>query len=226
MEKANTFLIIEDHPQISNSYMSAMECVTARNKSLKFNKKGIAKNCDEAYELIHILSKSGGVDLIFLDIHLPPSKNHKILSGEDLGLLIRNVLPKSKIIVSTMYNDNYRIYNIYKSISPEGFLVKNDLNEDVLVDAIEKSIKFPPYHSHSVRSSIGRQMPNLKMIDEFDRKLLYELSRGAKMKNLPNLIPMSLPGIEKRKRHLKILFNVQDLDDRSLIQEAKDRGFI
>ena len=125
-----------------------------------------------------------------------------------------------------MYNDNYRIYNIYKSISPEGFLVKNDLNEDVLVDAIEKSIKFPPYHSHSVRSSIGRQMPNLKMIDEFDRKLLYELSRGAKMKNLPNLIPMSLPGIEKRKRHLKILFNVQDLDDRSLIQEAKDRGFI
>ena len=46
------------------------------------------------------------------------------------------------------------------------------------------------------------------------------------MKNLPNVIPMSLPGLEKRKRHLKILFDVQHLDDRSLIQAAKDRGFI
>ena len=55
---------------------------------------------------------------------------------------------------------------------------------------------------------------------------MYELSRGVKMKDLPDIIPMSMAGLEKRKRHLKVIFNVAQKADRFLILVAKEKGFI
>ena len=61
---------------------------------------------------------------MFLDISVPPSKDKKLLSGEDVGLMINRVFPSSKIIVSTTFNDNYRIQSILKNMNPDGFLIK------------------------------------------------------------------------------------------------------
>ena len=52
------------------------------------------------------------------------------------------------------------------------------------------------------------------------------MSIGTKMKSLPNIIPMSMAGLEKRKKHLKEIFDVKDNDDRELILKAKEKGFI
>lgn len=226
MKKTYSFLIIEDHPIISNSYVSALDSIHLKNENLNFEKFGIAKNCDESYSAIKDAEKSKGVDIIFLDIQIPPSQDGKIISGEDLGLLIREKLPKSKIIVSTMYNDNYRIFNIVHTVDPDGFLVKNDLNSQVLVEAIEKVISSPPYYSPTVLSSLRTQAINKEVVDDHDRRMLYELSRGVKMKDLPKIIPMSLAGLEKRKRRLKEIFNIRQKDDRVLILVAKEKGFI
>ena len=46
------------------------------------------------------------------------------------------------------------------------------------------------------------------------------------MKDLPGIIPMSMPGLERRKKQLKKLFEVKDNDDRELILKAKEKGFI
>ncbi len=69
-------------------------------------------------------------------------------------------------------------------------------------------------------------MATRDVIDENDRKMLYELSRGAKMKDLPDIIPLSLAALEKRKRHLKEIFNVEQMEDRFLILAAKEKVFI
>ena len=63
-------------------------------------------------------------------------------------------------------------------------------------------------------------------IDEIDRKLLYELSIGTKMVELPAILLLSKAGVEKRKRNLKVLLEVDDLSDRELILNAKQRGFL
>ena len=63
-------------------------------------------------------------------------------------------------------------------------------------------------------------------LDKIDRQLLYEMSIGTKMKELPTIIPMSMAGIEKRKKHLKVIFEVDENDDRELILKAKEKGFI
>ena len=83
-----------------------------------------------------------------------------------------------------------------------------------------------PYYSKSVLELFRKQLSTDYRLDKIDRQLLYEMSIGTKMKDFPKIIPMSMAGLEKRKKHLKILFKVKDNDDRELILKAKEKGFI
>ena len=185
-----------------------------------------AQNSDIALQKIDLASKSDGFDIIFLDIKLPPSDDGKILSGEDIGVKINQLLPNSKIIISTTFNDNYRVQSILKSVNPDGFLIKNDVDTDELIEAIKTVIFDPPYYSKSVIKLLRKQISSDFLLDKIDRQLLHELSIGTKMKDLPDVLPMSMAGIEKRKRQLKEIFNVQENEDRELILKAKEKGFI
>ncbi|PKQ45972.1 response regulator [Confluentibacter flavum] len=223
----NTYhvLIIEDHPLITEAYKKAFSQISLKNPKLNF-KISTANNCDAAYLKINEASKQQGLDIILLDIKLPPSKEGILLSGEDLGLKIIELLPNSKIIVSTTFNDNYRINSIFKSLNPEGFLIKNDLNPNELVLAMESIIEGNPYYSKSVIELMRKLTSNDFLIDAIDRKLLYELSKGTKMSQLPDIIPLSISALEKRKRVLKEIFNLTDKEDRDLFRIAEEKGFI
>ena len=163
---------------------------------------------------------------VFLDISLPPSTDGTILSGEDLGIQIRQLIPKTRIIIATTYNDNYRIQIFLQSVNPDGLLIKNDINKEELITAIKTVLSNPPYYSKTVLNVMRKQITGDYMLDKIDRQLLHELSKGTKMNELPNIIPMSLAGLEKRKRNLKVIFNIPDEDDRVLLQIARTKGFI
>ena len=218
-------LIIDDHPIIADAYKSAFEFISSENSKVNFE-ISIATNCDEAIEKIKDAAKKNGIDIVFLDISLPPSADGEYLSGEDLGIAIKKLLPKCKIVVSTTFNDNYRIQTILKNVNPDGFLIKNDVNKDELVFAIKTLLDGSPYYSKSVLELFRKQASIDYKIDKIDRQLLYEMSIGTKMKDLPGIIPMSMPGLERRKKQLKKLFEVKDNDDRELILKAKEKGFI
>ena len=219
-------LIIDDHPLITNAYNTAFNYYSRQNESITFYIQ-TAQNCDIAFELINEFStKEKKLDIVFLDIKLPPSKDGKILSGEDLGLKINKLLPNTKIIVSTTFNDNYRVHSIFKSIDPDGFLIKNDITPKELIETIETVLNNPPYYSKTVLKLLRKQVANDFLLDNIDRKILHELSIGTRMKDLPDVIPLSIAGIEKRKRHLKSIFNIKSSDDKELLQIAKKKGFI
>jgi len=118
-------LLIDDHPIILEVYKTALKEASSKIENATFEIE-IAQNSEEALEKIITSSITDGFDIIFLDMKLPPYKDGKILSGEDLGLKINQLLPNSKIIVSTTFNDNYRVQNILKNVNPDGFLIKND----------------------------------------------------------------------------------------------------
>ena len=224
----NTYhvLIIEDHPLITEAYKKAFSQVSSKNPKQHFV-ISTAVNCDEALVKINEATQHQELDIVFLDIKIPPSTtNESLLSGEDIGLKIMELLASSKIIVSTTFNDNYRINSIFKSLNPEGFLIKNDLNPKELVSAIESIIECNPYYSKSVIELMRKLTSNDFLIDSLDRKLLYELSKGTKMSQLPNIIPLSISALEKRKRVLKEIFNLVDKDDRDLSRIAEEKGFI
>lgn len=225
MTQKNKVLIIDDHPLICDAYVNALQQVMKENQQISMQIES-AENCDAAKEKILNSWTNDSWDLVFLDIRLPASKDRRILSGEDLGELIRENHPLAKIIVATTFNDNYRIQNIFKSLNPEGFLIKNDLDPKELVDAIVKIMQGGVHYSQTVSNLMRLKMHRNINIDKIDRQILFELSLGTKMKDLPNIVPLSIAGIEKRKRILKEVFDVEDQGDKALILKAKELGFI
>lgn len=217
-----TVLIVDDHPLIAKAYRETLEIVFGdRSEQLKIIE---CHNIDQTLELMEN-KKFDEVDLVFLDIRLPQSSDGSLISGEDLGMKIRENYD-CKILISTTFNDNYRIYSIFKSIDPDGFMIKNDLTEKELFLAINGMIDGNPYYSKTVLQLMRMEINQDYYLDEIDRQLLYEISIGTKMKNLPNILPLSIAGIEKRKRNLKILFDVEKSGDKGLILTAKEKGFI
>jgi len=217
-----TVLIIDDHPIIADAYKSALLKIASENSTIDFSIEMVT-TCDAALEKIR---GKQPIDLIFLDMKLPKSSDGQFLSGEDLGIEIRKQLSDAKIIVATTYNDNYRVNNILKSFNPEGFLIKNDIAPSDLITAIETVVEGTPYYSKTVLKLLRSHMNNDFFLDKIDRQLLYELSIGAKMVDLPKTIPMSIGGIERRKRQLKEIFDIQKESDKVLVELAKDKGFI
>ena len=224
MDKVIKVLIVEDHPIIIDVYQRALKETTNRYRNLKFS-IDTAENCDMAMERI---KKSGteGIDLVFLDMRLPRSKDDTVLRGEDLGAKIKDTFKNVKIIVSTSYNNAFKISSILKYLNPDGFLVKNDITTKLLIDAIKTVIVEPPFYSKTVIQILRKQSTNNFVIDNIDRKMLYELSNGTKMNELPKVLPLSIAALERRKRMLKDVFNVTGKGDRELLLLAEEKGFV
>jgi len=224
--KIYTVLIIDDHPLISNAYKTAFNKINKKDASISF-KIDIAHDCDSASEKIRAFStKNKKLDIVFIEIKLPPSTDGTLLSGEDLGLLINKLLPNTKIIVATTFKDNYRVLSIFKSLNPDGFLIKKDITPKELVTTINTIITDSPYYSKTVTKLLRNEVSNDFLLDAIDRKLLYELSIGTMMKDLPEILLLSLPAIEKRKRRMKQVFDAESPYDKELLLKAKEKGFI
>lgn len=223
MSKCFTALLIDDHPLITDSYHTALEKFFRTEKE-KLDTH-IAHDIESALAKINDPLFLKNLDLVFLDISLQGSEK-KISSGEDLGIKIRQLSPATKIIVSTSFNDNYRINSLFKNINPEGFLVKNDLDPEVLLLAIKAILSDSPFYSKTVLEFFKTQVGNDYALDEIDRKLLYELSLGTKIVELVKILPLTRAGVEKRRLNLKKIFNLEGTGDRELIQIAREKGFI
>lgn len=225
MTKPIKTLIIDDHVSIIEAFERSLSHVSSNSKFIF--EIDSAYDCDSAIlKIDHAVATKNPYRLIFLDISLPPSKNDKILGGEDLGKLIRSLFNTVKIIVFTHHNDSFRISNIFNSINPEGFLIKSEAGFSHFIEAIENILNGTPYYTKTVLELLRKNLANDLVLDEKDRRLLFELSKGTKMKDLPKIINLSMGGVEQRKRHLIEVFNTPKRDDRALIQRASERGFI
>ncbi|WP_298341121.1 DNA-binding response regulator [uncultured Algibacter sp.] len=225
MNKPLNTLIVEDHQLIIDSYKMALDFVANKESGYNF-KINVCKSCEEAYLEIEHAATFGTIDLVFLDISLPPAKKHNILSGDDIGIKIRSFFPKAKILVATHLSDNYRLINILKCLKPNCLLLKNELDFNKLTESITNALYGVPYYSHSVLKLVRQHISNDFNLDQIDRQMLYYLSQGNKTKDLPELVNLSLAGIERRKRKLNEIFNNEKKSDKVLIKIAKEKGFI
>lgn len=217
-------LMIDDHPMIIEGYQNTLLFTKKEHQVLDID---IANNCDEAVAFMDKSVKNNNpYNVLFVDISLPPSKDGKMNSGEDLAIYARDILPKAKIIILTMFDESYRIHNIIKTIDPEGFLIKSDLTSNELASAFQAVLHNPPFYSGTVNSHLRKTNESDIVIDDKNRKILYLLSQGAKNKSLATHLNISLSAIEKRKKQLKEIFLIDDGQDETLINEARKKGFI
>jgi DNA-binding NarL/FixJ family response regulator len=217
-------LMIDDHPMIIEGYQNTLLFTKKDYQELKID---IANNCDEAVKLMDkSIENELPYDVLFVDISLPPSTDGTMNSGEDLAEYARKILPKAKVIILTMFNESFRIHNIIKTIDPEGFLIKSDLTSSELASAFQAVLNNPPFYSGTVNSYIRKVITSDIVIDEKNRKILHLLSQGVKTKNLASHLDISLSAIEKRKKQLREIFDIQDGDDETLLNEARKKGFV
>ncbi|WP_338732696.1 DNA-binding response regulator [Mangrovimonas cancribranchiae] len=217
-------LMTDDHPIIIEGYQNTLLATKKEDQDLKID---IANNCDESLQFMQqALDFDKPYDLLFMDISLPPSSDGKFTSGEDLAKHARKIMPNAKIIILTMFNESYRIHNIVKSINPEGLLIKSDLTSNELSSAFQAALKNPPFYSGTVNNLIRKTISSDIEVDDVNRKILHLLSQGVKTKSLKDHINLSMSAIEKRKKHLKELFFVEDGNDETLLKEARKKGFL
>lgn len=210
-------LIIEDHKIIAQAYENILNSISNIEFSISF-----AHNCDEAAYQIQRLRNH----VVLLDLQLPISKNEKLLSGEDLALLIKEKSPDAKILILTSITDQSRVLSIIEEINPEGFMIKSDIESNDLKDAIIKVLGGEKYYSKTISSLSKVMVVNGLTIDDFDRQILYHLSMGEKTKDLTKFIPLSTRAIEVRKTKLKTLLDTADNDNFNLVKSAKKLGYV
>jgi len=225
MTNKTNILIVEDEPLTINVLENALKQISDTNGLIDFKIKSVT-NCDLADQELHNAVNGIPIDLLLLDISIPPSSDGKLSSGLDLGIKAKALFPMVKIIVFTAYTNNYKLNNILKSLNPEGFLIKSDIDFAKLIEAITTVLNDEPMYSKFVLQLMRRHLLNDFVIDKIDRKLIYEISKGTKMKDITKIIPLSKSAIEYRKRNLKEKFDVQNGNDRLLISKAQECGFI
>ncbi|WP_452601931.1 response regulator [Pontimicrobium sp. MEBiC06410] len=221
-------LVVEDHPIVQEQLVKALQIVEKKYSQYCFL-IDTAKDIEEAYNKISLTlkNKAEQYGLILLDIKLPEYKAQNMLSGEDLGKWIKiKVKPNPSIIVTTSYTDGYRILNIVKTIDPDGLIVKSNITNNTLIEAIHQSLIDPPYYSSTVNKKIRNEVASNKGLDDLDRKILHLIANGANMKDLVELLPKSKSTIEKRKKKLMDFFNVKSYSNFDLITIAKEKNYL
>ncbi|WP_298925729.1 histidine kinase [uncultured Allomuricauda sp.] len=221
--KTLRILAIDDHEMTMLGYKFILERIVFEGHSIIVD---TANTYEMGRKLIEDSVNSFKYDILFLDVQLFPPNEDQPHTGEDLGVLARKLVPETKIAFMSSFSDNYRINSILKTVDPDGYLVKTDIDPKTLEDAVKTITLNPPYYSSKALSAIRKKMTNDISLDEKDKKILYHLSIGTKNKDLEHYIRLSPSSIENRKRHLKSLFGTENENDLALILAAKNRGFI
>ena len=215
-------LIVDDHPFIIDGYKNAITRYKPEIYDYSFTQ---GKDCESGYNIISN-PETAPFDIAFLDISMPSFEEKGIISGEDLARLVMELMPNCKIILLTMYTELLKIKNIIETINPAGLVIKNDLTFDELLFGFDIILKDEIYYSHSVIKMAKQINNDFEEIDQFDKLILFHISKGTKIKDIPQYVPISLDAIESRKVNLKELFKIEDGSDIDLIREAKLRGII
>ena len=212
-------LAVDDHEMTAMGYKFILEGSSFDDFVVKVE---TARTFERAKELIDGLTM---FDIILLDIQLA-NNDDPLKNGEELGIYARSVMPDAKIVFMSTFSDNYRINSILASVDPDGYMVKTEIDQRTLPEMVKSVLTDPPYYSKSALQAIRRTMSSSINLDINDKEILYLLSKGIKTKDIIKQVPLSLPAIEQRKRHLKEIFGVSGQNDQALITQAQKKGFI
>ena len=125
-----------------------------------------------------------------------------------------------------MFTELLNIKTIINTINPSGLVIKNDLTFDELLFAFDKVLKNNKYYSESVLKMLNQSEENTIEMDQFDKQILFHLSKGTRLNDITQYIPISLAAIERRKLNLKELLKIEGASDIDLVREAKNKGLL
>lgn len=215
--KTTTALLIEDFPILARYYVEVLEC--------HFDEVIMVDNAHAALEAIMARPEDTPFELAIIHNVIKGLTSEDRTDGFALALVLKSRHPSTRLLYSTNRISTYLIGSIIREINPEALIFRPDLKEFNLTQAIEALMANRTYYSSSVIPHMRFDIASSSIVDRIDRNILHYLGQGARTKDLPRLIALSLPSIEKRKKQLKNLLDAPE-NDYQLILAARRSGFI
>jgi len=212
-------LLVDDHPFTIEGYRSVME----NRVNTGVPRISAAGSCREAYDAI-MAHQANPFSLAAIDHNLPPYEEKRMVTGADVALLLRKTMPGCRIVMITAHTEILVLYDIFKRVSPEGFVTKGELTPENLGDAATAITGGDTYISMAVTHSISEVWKKELMVDDTNRQILFFMAKGYKAMELANLVFLSDSSIQKRIASMKKAFGV--IDNSSLVKEAIQQGFL
>src|SRR5690606_11284336 len=172
-------LAIDDHEMTMIGYKYILEGTEFKDFKVHLD---TANTFELGKEKIEASAKSFAYDIILLDIQLTAFGEGIPHTGEELGILARKVVPESRIVFMSSFSDNYRINSILKTVNPEGYMVKTEIDDKSLEAMVNTVMTSPPYYTQKALVAIRKKKSNDITLDQNDKKILYPLSIGTKTK--------------------------------------------
>lgn len=210
-------LLADDHPMTIEGYHDALQKEPFAIYEPRFTK---TYSFEEAWQAMERQT----YELAIIDNSMPPFLDASITSGIELAQYIRTKMPSCKVIIITAHTEVVIVYDIAKRARPDGLIIKNDVTPDKLQAAVMEVIKGGSYQSPLVKNCISEIWKKELMVEDYNRQILFYLSKGFKIKDLEQTVYLTTSAIQKRISRMKKAFDVSD--DTSLVKEAIKQGFI
>lgn len=212
-------LLVDDHPVFTDYYKSQFEGISKKIEIKAVN------TLEDAYNIL-FFNGYKCFDLVILDISMPAFKEKDINDGEDLAILIREKLPKMKIVFITGYSSDLKLKSVLLKIMPEGYINKSDISFDNFIPIINKIIAGETYRSKFISKIMSEIMSDEFYLDKTNRQIIILIAQGISTKNLHKHLQISTSAIDKRKYKIKQLFDISLGNDEDIIFEARKRKII
>jgi len=208
---------IEDFPILARYYREILE--------RQFDEVILVDNAHDALAAIMARSEEQSFDLAVLHNVIRGISLDDRADGFALALELKRRHPSTRLFYSTNRLSTYLVGSIIREINPEAMIFRPDLSEIHFEEALHSLRRGETYYSPSIIPMMRFDIASSNIVDRIDRNILHYLGQGARTKDLPSLIALSLPSIEKRKKQLKNLLNDPE-NDYQLILAARRSGFI
>ena len=182
-----------------------------------------AYNCKDAYDIITNPANTPYFNVVFLDYSLAgtyPEK--KIYNGEDLGVLIRQLMPNTKIVVFTASVDVIKLHQLAQKINPEGLIIKSDFKIKYLDEILETILKGGQYLSDTARKAIHFEKFGKGKLDSIDLTIIKLIAQGYEIKSIAPLVHLTEAGVKKRKSRIHDILGVFEKGDQKLLEKCRE----
>lgn len=182
--------IIEDHEEFRKSVFYILQLTEG------FECSGEFSSVEEA------LKKLKAADVILLDINLPG------ISGIEGITKLREILPDSKIIMLTVFDDNQNVFNAILK-GADGYLLKKTLPVrllDAIQDAADGGSPMTPYIAKQVLSLFKTNMinntPSNSPLSDREHEILSLIVVGFDNAEISERLFISLQTVRNHIRHI------------------------
>jgi len=186
---------------------------------------GNASNGQEAVEVAAQVRP----DVVLMDVRMP------VLDGVRATSLLKDVLPQSKVIVLTTFDDDEYIFDALRS-GAVGYLLK-DVDSAQLVEAIRavargESILEPSVAAKVIAefSRVSSMVPSVQMeqlvepLSERELEILVLIARGASNKEIANQLYITEGTVKNHITHILSKLGVRDRTQAAI--KAKELGLL